>query len=85
LETSRRDGEQNARRHGRGVAALPHRRARPPDRTVRFRLRRDDPRAGAGETALVGEVWDQSQLYGVLDRLRDFGLELVSVEQEAQA
>jgi len=40
---------------------------------------------GSGETALVGDVRDQSQLYGLLDRLRDFGLELVSVEQEAQA
>jgi hypothetical protein len=40
---------------------------------------------GAGQTALVGDVRDQSQLYGLLDRLRDFGFELVSVEQEAQA
>jgi len=40
---------------------------------------------GSGETALVGDVRDQSQLYGLLDRLRDFGLELVSVEQEAEA
>jgi hypothetical protein len=35
-----------------------------------------------GETVLVGEVVDQGQLYGVIDRLRDFGLELVRVEQE---
>jgi hypothetical protein len=40
---------------------------------------------GNGQTALVGDVRDQSQLYGLLDRLRDFGLELVSVEQEAEA
>jgi hypothetical protein len=39
---------------------------------------------GVGQTALVGDLRDQSQLYGVLDRLRDFGLELVSVEQEAR-
>jgi hypothetical protein len=39
---------------------------------------------GNGETALVGDVRDQSQLYGLLDQLRDFGLELVSIEQEAQ-
>jgi hypothetical protein len=39
----------------------------------------------AGETALVGYVRDQSQLYGLLDCLRDFGLELVSVEREARA
>jgi hypothetical protein len=37
----------------------------------------------AGQTALVGEVKDQSQLYGLLDRLRDLGLELVSVERAA--
>ena len=35
---------------------------------------------GVGETALVGRL-DQSQLYGLLDRLRDFGLELVRVEE----
>jgi hypothetical protein len=29
---------------------------------------------------LVGEVRDQAQLYGLLDRLRDFGIELVAVE-----
>jgi hypothetical protein len=40
---------------------------------------------GDGETTLVGEIRDQSQLYGLLDRLRDFGLELVRVEQEGRA
>ncbi len=34
-----------------------------------------------GETALVGVIADQGQLYGVLDRLRDFGLELVRLEE----
>ena len=38
---------------------------------------------GPGQTALVGDVRDQTQLYGLLDRLRDLGLELVSVQQEA--
>lgn len=33
-----------------------------------------------GKTRLKGVV-DQSQLYGVLDRLRDFGLELLRVEE----
>jgi hypothetical protein len=33
----------------------------------------------AGETALSGVFADQAQLYGVLDRLRDLNLELVSV------
>jgi hypothetical protein len=38
---------------------------------------------GRGETVLVGELADQGQLYGLLDRLRDFGLELLRVESEA--
>jgi hypothetical protein len=33
----------------------------------------------------TGEVKDQSQLYGLLDRLRDLGLELISVQPEAAA
>jgi hypothetical protein len=36
---------------------------------------------GNGQTTLVGELADQGQLYGILDRLRDFGLELVRLEQ----
>jgi hypothetical protein len=36
---------------------------------------------GVGQTSLVGPVLDQSHLFGVLDRLRDFGLELVGVEE----
>jgi hypothetical protein len=35
---------------------------------------------GKGQTFLVGEIRDQSHLYGVLDQVRDLGLELVSVE-----
>jgi hypothetical protein len=35
---------------------------------------------GHGQTALVGKIRDQSHLYGVLDRVRNLGLELVSVE-----
>lgn len=34
-----------------------------------------------GESALVGRIVDQGQLYGMLDRLRDFGLELVGLER----
>ena len=34
-----------------------------------------------GETALVGRIVDQGQLYGMLERLRDFGLEVVRLEQ----
>ena len=32
-----------------------------------------------GETRLQADLADQSQLYGLLNRLRDFGIELVSV------
>ena len=32
-----------------------------------------------GETTLRAESLDQAQLYGLLNRLRDFGIELVSV------
>jgi hypothetical protein len=35
-----------------------------------------------GETVLVGEIADQGQLYGLLDRLRDFGLELLRLDRE---
>ena len=33
-----------------------------------------------GRTVLIGEVRDKAQLYGVLDQLRDFGIELLAVE-----
>ncbi len=39
---------------------------------------------GRGETGLLGEITDQAQLYGVLDRLRDFGFELVRLEEVAR-
>ncbi len=34
---------------------------------------------GGDETALVGMIEDQAHLFGVLDRIRDLGLDLVSV------
>jgi hypothetical protein len=37
----------------------------------------------AGETALVGEFADETQLYGLLNRLRDLGIELVSLNAVA--
>jgi hypothetical protein len=38
------------------------------------------PEVGPTDTAFSGEIRDQSQLYGLLDRVRDLGLELVSVQ-----
>ena len=38
-----------------------------------------------GRTVLTGQVRDQAQLYGLLDRLRDFGIELIAVEQAGAA
>jgi len=35
---------------------------------------------GHGQTVLIGEIRDQAHLYGLLDRLRDFGIDLVAVE-----
>lgn len=40
--------------------------------------------SGAVNTVFTGEVKDQSHLYGLLDRLRDLGLELISVRPEAE-
>ncbi len=34
---------------------------------------------GDGETAIVGEVRDQAHLYGILDQIRNLGLELICV------
>jgi hypothetical protein len=39
--------------------------------------------SGPNQTVLVGEVRDQAHLYGLLDRLRDFGIELVAVQPVA--
>jgi hypothetical protein len=39
---------------------------------------------GAVNTVFTGEVKDQAQLYGLLDRLRDLGLELISVQPQAE-
>jgi hypothetical protein len=37
---------------------------------------------GREQTVLVGEIRDQAHLYGVLDRVRNLGLELVRVEED---
>jgi hypothetical protein len=38
-----------------------------------------------GQTTLRAELVDQSQLYGLLNRLRDFGIELISVNRVREA
>ena len=40
---------------------------------------------GAVNTVFTGEVKDQSPLFGLLDRLRDLGLELISVQPQTAA
>jgi hypothetical protein len=37
-----------------------------------------------GQTTLRADLVDQSQLYGLLNRLRDLGIELVSVNPAAE-
>lgn len=41
--------------------------------------------AGATETVFTGEIRDQSQLFGLLYRVCDLGLELVSVQPQSVA
>jgi hypothetical protein len=36
-----------------------------------------------GTTVLVGRVRDQAQLYGLIDRIEELGLELLSMQQAA--
>jgi hypothetical protein len=38
--------------------------------------------AGTIDTVFTGEVKDQSQLYGLLNRLLDLGIELISVQPQ---
>jgi len=38
-----------------------------------------------GQTTLRADLADQSQLYGLLNRLRDLGIELVSVNAVSEA
>jgi hypothetical protein len=35
---------------------------------------------GPNRTVLVGDVRDQAQLYGLIDQLQEFGIELLAVE-----
>jgi hypothetical protein len=40
---------------------------------------------GPNQTVLIGEIHDQAHLYGLLDRLRDFGIELLAVQPAGPA
>ena len=37
---------------------------------------------GNEQSVLAGEIHDQAHLYGILDRVRDLGLELISVAED---
>ena len=39
------------------------------------------PQAGGDETMLTGPIADQAALHGILDKIRDLGLPLLSVQQ----
>jgi hypothetical protein len=41
--------------------------------------------AGGVNAVFTGEVKDQSQLYGLLDRVLNLGLELISVQPQPEA
>jgi hypothetical protein len=41
--------------------------------------------SGGNQTVLTGVVRDQAHMFGLLDRLRDFGIELVAVEPDGPA
>lgn len=59
---------------------IPHRHARAAGRALDSALGGMALEAGPGQTVLTGEVRGRAHLYGLLDRLRDFGIELVAVE-----
>ena len=40
---------------------------------------------GPNQTVLIGEIRDQAHLYGLLDRLRDLGIDLLAVEPAGAA
>jgi hypothetical protein len=63
-----------------GIASISHRRPWPADRSFAARFEGLTLEAGAVVTTLSGVFHDQAQLYGVLERLADCGLELVEIE-----
>ena len=44
-----------------------------------------DMERARGETVLTGQVKDQAQLHGFIERIEELGLELLSVEQVREA
>ena len=48
-------------------------------RSLRPAVRGDAPRAHAGHTVLTGVVRDQSHLHGLIERIQELGVELISV------
>lgn len=44
-----------------------------------------DAQTGEGETILSGPVRDQAALYGLIAKLRDLGVKLISVNSKEQA
>jgi hypothetical protein len=57
----------------------------PLDRAAGGGTRRDDSARRGVDTVFTGQVKDQSQLYGLLNRLQDLGLELISVQPLPEA
>jgi hypothetical protein len=76
-------GGHEGQRHPEDEAAqtLPDRDRGRVERAFQLRVRRDEPGARTRETFLWGEVVDQSHLHGILARIQDLGLELVSVTE----
>lgn len=44
-----------------------------------------DMKRARGETVLTGQVKDQAQLHGFIERIHELGLDLLSVEQLPEA
>ena len=59
--------------------SLPGRRPRWVGLVLRERVRGVELESQGGETSLTGWFADQAQLHGLLDRLRDLGIPIVSV------
>jgi hypothetical protein len=67
-----------------GAGGTPDLCSGPIDRVSGGGTRRKTLHASAVNTVFTGEVKDQSQLYGLLNRLQDLGLELISVQPQTE-